>query len=333
MKKEGEHAGESENTPRTLRELEILQQLGLNADLTVNAKVLNITQKRIVVASSREKKRLRVAAQWKEIPREVQERMARHLTLLEAWAACLGGLCLDRSSSVKIGENERLMIHPIRQQFRMRVRAIEPLWHAWVGAARGVNLRTRRFLLTPTQFIMLKQLLIPGVDGTVLEAISDMPKLHIVDFSRRPDHFDPPLTKLPSGISRCRRISMLRLAYCDFKEIPDGVLRLSRLMRLDLSYNRQLKGLPPDMGDRLSKLTSLNIVGCTHVRILPISLLCTLEYNSPPDLTGKETDENRLPLILTRSLFEEGFLDGIISSRKYPKLVASLMLLDAFQNV
>lgn len=83
---------------------------------------------------------------------------------------------------------------------------------------------------------------------------------------------------IPDTLGECQQLRWLRLFNLnDTKSLPEGVLRLRRLERLEVLGCRQPFTLPDNMGERMS---ALRYVKLHHmVKSVPVSLIDTVERN------------------------------------------------------
>lgn len=268
-----------------------------------------------------------------ELPVDVQQAIASRLGILDLYRAriaCLG-LAPDHGKPTSVGMTEA-SIDPgqdLWQENLVRsIRALQPLWECWVNDSRP-NSRRRRLATTPLEFVTkVRRLSLPSATPEILTSVFELTKLLELDLSREGGWRGTRLDNLPNAIASCTRLRVLKLSRCSFKSLPECVLRLRKLRRLDLDSNTELTALPCSIGDRLKQLAIINISGCEKTKELPRSLLKTLENNMKKLhaqlLVNPRIKKDRLPLLLSKDYFEDGYLERVLNPRDFPRLVQAV---------
>lgn len=256
------------------------------------------------------------------MPSEVKEHIARCMSLPDIHAARLGGL--GDIHEVSRTQEPNLRRDPFQIAFLSRVETVEPLWRYWMHSVSGAHAKSMRMSYTPADFCAkVVRLPVRGIDEEFLDGISEMIELRILDASRRRWSADPPLMRLPDGLVFCTQLSVLKLSRSSFVTFPACILKLSRLRELYVDYNKQLRGLPHDIGTQLRRLCVLDIHGCVSLKTLPFSLFETLEANSThPDIDSRRLP--RVPLLFSPDIFPNGYIEGFLDCKTFPKLTGWL---------
>ncbi len=225
-------------------------------------------------------------------------RILRHLNIADMHACRVAELVPRSSAAWPM----------VREDFCARVRELQEV--------RAI-LRRKVPDTTPLEFARASQLtLVLPFGGTLPTGIQHMIALRTLDISSRQGRT---IDHVPKVLAQCRQISKLRMRRQMFKQFPECVLQLSKLTSLDVAKCSRLASIPENVGSRLPRLRSLNIIGCTEITTLPTSLLHTLNKWCWPGGTGRD------PLICTPTNFAKGYLREVIDSKKYPSLVRRCM--------
>ncbi|KAF7039979.1 hypothetical protein CFC21_049916 [Triticum aestivum] len=80
-----------------------------------------------------------------------------------------------------------------------------------------------------------------------------------------------PITSLPKSFHTLKHMQTLILSKCALETLPDTICSLNKLCYLDLSGNVSLTKLPASLG-KLSKLSFINLLGCSVLQELPESI-------------------------------------------------------------
>lgn len=266
---------------RSKLEIEILENFGLNPDLTA----ISTTEIRTEKRKPNKRKRRRLTT-WMDLPSELQTRITQNLKLLDLYSAFLGGLFIPRYYKAKKEESTIFELslgdesdEKEQTLFQKQVEQLQPLRDAWLRSSQSGRRSTKSLLLTPIEFANLKQLHIKNASQSSLSSINQLRHLRILDISRTSSS-SIIITDLPTALKQCTFIYKLYLSKCSFHSLPKCILSLSRLNVLDLSYCTNLSSLPRKMGIKLCKLASLNIVDCPLIKELPLSVLKSIERNS-----------------------------------------------------
>ena len=104
------------------------------------------------------------------------------------------------------------------------------------------------------------------------------------------------ITDIPVGISELSNLKVLAFKFCLFETLPDEIIKLTKLERLDLMHSK-ITVLPSKIG-KLSNLTKL-LIGETSITSLPRSItslkklehlsFCIRNFNKPPYFIKKMT--------------------------------------------
>lgn len=272
-----------------------------------------------------------------ELPIDAQQAIASRLgvsDLYRARVACLG-IAPDHKKPTLVGKTEESIDsgHDIWQENLVRrIKALQPLWKCWVNDSRP-NSRRRRLATTPLEFVTeVRRLSLPSATPEILTSVSELTKLLELDLSREGGWRGTRLDELPNAIASCTLLRVLKLSRCSFKSLPECVLRLRRLRRLNLDFNTELTALPRSIGEKLKQLAFIDISGCEKIKELPRSLLETLENNLKKMharlLVNPRIRKDRLPLLLSKDYFEDSYLERVLNSRDYPRLVQAIVRSD-----
>lgn len=294
------------------REFEVRRQLGLRPNDT------RVTGRKGAARAEQElQRRLRLRRKhrigWNNLCYELQDMVLVHLSIADLAAIREAGF-----GGCSVANRQRL-----RDVMRKRCRQLKPLWKIWTRGTPKYQTKADREGCMPVEFTsQVSRLCLSPRVGGVPDSICEMKALKYLDVGRhlRPmfGEMPQPLRTLPDSLRSCQGLLELRLSHHEFEEIPDCVLALKMLRRLEMARNVKLKRLPPDIGERLKSLNYLNIRGCRGVKSLPESLLRRLEQA----LGGRQ--RHRVPLLLTGDYFPNNYLAETISTDKFPKLSAYL---------
>ncbi|XP_047051384.1 putative disease resistance protein RGA3 [Lolium rigidum] len=80
-----------------------------------------------------------------------------------------------------------------------------------------------------------------------------------------------PIKSIPKSFHTLQHMQTLILSQCSIESLPDNICSLQKLCHLDLSSNISLNELPVSLG-KLSKLSFLNLLGCSILQELPESI-------------------------------------------------------------
>lgn len=170
-----------------------------------------------------------------------------------------------------------------------RIRALQPLRDAWVAcvATEVRNLpqyRTpaaRRRVL-PAEFVTMERLVLdksPALRGTLPPAVAELADtLKVL-------HCDGnALDDLPPELARCGRLVNLDASGCQFRRLPEVVLKLRSLRLMTFSENFELgPRLPERLMEALPNLTRLGFYQCS-LEVLPASLISTIAFRDHPPI-------------------------------------------------
>lgn len=246
---------------------------------------------------------------WNNLCYELQDMVLAHLSIADLAALREAGL-----GGCSVANRQRLQV-----VMRRRCKELRPLWEIWTKGTPRYQTKADRKACTPVEFTsQVSRLCLSPRAGGVPDSICEMKALKYLDVGRhlRPTfgEMPQPLRTLPDSLRFCQGLLELRLSHHEFEEIPDCVLALKMLRRLELVRNVKLKCLPQNIGDRLRNLNFLNIRGCRNIKSLPESLLQRLEQA----LGGRQ--RHRVPLLLTSDFFPNNYLVETIHASKFPRL-------------
>lgn len=290
------------------RELEVRKQLGISPTDPRARGRLGAARAEAELARRKKLARQRRPG-WDSLCFELQDMVLKNLSIADLQNVRLSGL-----GSGSIAGRQRL-----RDTMRRRCRDVYPLWKMWNKGTSKYQPSDSRYDHKPTDFTSLEQRLVlsPSEEG-LPASISEMRALRFLDISRLQSSVlmssPPPLKTLPKSLGACQRLLEMRMSHHHFEYIPDCILQLRNLRRLEIEYNVHLKCIPDDIGVRLQNLTFLNIRECVKVNTLPDSLLARLEAG----IAAKP--RHRIPLLLTSRCFKGDYLKDTIVPEKYPTL-------------
>ena len=133
----------------------------------------------------------------------------------------------------------------------------------------------------PSSIIHLKNLKVFSLSGCVVLSSNELTRFPSMQPRRSPD----PMDMLERSLIGLCSLTELDLSYCNVQTIPKVFGCLSSLECLNLRGNNFI--CLPESIVQLSNLTSLNMGGCTHLRMLP-KLPLNIEYIDATKCTSLE---------------------------------------------
>jgi len=173
-----------------------------------------------------------------------------HLPLMDLLNVRLAGLGAESIASKKC----------TRDMMVRRCQQLQPLWKIWTRGTSNHQTKLERITYKPIQFSCTVKTLsvLPDVGG-IPDCVC-MVALEKLDVSRPHNHaclgLPVPLTTLPASLSACYNLTELKMSYQNFETIPESVLNLRNLRRIEIESNRMLKQLLEDTGDRIHLVTA-----------------------------------------------------------------------------
>ena len=286
-----------------LNELDVRRQLGIPLNSSIAKGPVKAERARREL-KRRQREQRRRGPGWDDLCYELQDMILSHLSLADLQNLREAGL-----GSISIDSRTRL--HHV---MRTRVQNVKPLWQRW----RRPEDERRKFNPVDFTSTVNKLSVVPDSDG-IPAGISEMKALRTLEIlpaqRNAPRNISSSLKTLPHSLGQLEGLLDLKMNRYAFEKLPECVLKLKMLRRLEIDSNLELRELPHDIGDRLVQLRFLSIRWCRKIKTLPESLLRRLEANIP---SRKKTRSP--PLRVTKEHITETYLKETITKDKYPEL-------------